>query len=241
MNNMYLSKIKIIVLAMIGCIGLALLGCSKDSYYKDYGVANGNYDGSVLDYLKSKHGMFDSLVKVIKLAKMEDVFNNDSITFFAPADSSIKQSVKYLNNDLLNTGKDTVSDLAQIKPEVWKAMLSIYVFAGVHKLSYYPQIDLNALPAFGGEYYVSINGTISNIGVVYSDAGGVQYAGYRYLVISYIPNISAPTIGWKTVQIATSDITPKNGVVQVLQYSYHQFGFDVDQFTLSAETKGIDY
>src|SRR5690349_24243570 len=69
------------------------VGCQKKDYFTNTGKHTPNYQGTALDYLKSKPQMWDSLVKVIRIAGMEDVFKNEKITFFAPADSCIKRTI----------------------------------------------------------------------------------------------------------------------------------------------------
>ncbi|EDM33856.1 hypothetical protein PBAL39_03267, partial [Pedobacter sp. BAL39] len=91
-----------------------------------------------------------------------------------------------------------------------------------------PQIDANQLTIFPGQSYYAINNTVSNIGVEYGDVGGVKYLGYRRLRISYIPDVSRPTEGWREVLVSSSDIQPTNGVVHVLDIA-GQFGFDVGE------------
>jgi hypothetical protein len=216
-----------------------LAGCKKDSYYYDTGVHQAKYDGTILDYLKAKPFIFDSLVLAIKVAGMEDVFQKENVTFFAPPSSCIHKAIVNLNTDLRNNGKDTVSQLGQVQPQVWKDMLSEYVFKGSYLLKDIPQIDTLALSAFPGQGYVSYGGRTMNIGVFYNSANGVKYVGYRQLILSFIPDFSNPTVGLLNVPIATSDIQPTNGVIHALQFQNHVLGFDSRRFITAAESAGI--
>ncbi|HEX8024063.1 hypothetical protein [Mucilaginibacter sp.] len=216
-----------------------LAGCKKDSYYYDTGVHQAKYDGTILDYLKAKPFIFDSLVLAIKVAGMEDVFQKENVTFFAPPSSCIHKAIVNLNTDLRNNGKDTVSQLGQVQPQVWKDMLSEYVFKGTYLLKDIPQIDTLALSAFPGQGYVSYGGRTMNIGVFYNSANGVKYVGYRQLILSFIPDFSNPTVGLLNVPIATSDIQPTNGVIHALQFQNHVLGFDSRRFITAAESAGI--
>lgn len=235
---MKLTFKKIIPFLLIAGFVIGMSSCQKD-YYKDSGIHDPHYNGTVLDYLKSRPDLFDTLVQVIHLAGMDDVFQHNTITFFAPADSSIEKSLDLLNMQLYMEGEDTVSELSQISPEVWRAELSLYLFEGKHLLDDYPQLDINAKPAFPGQYYTSYDGRSMNIGVIYYDAGGVQYAGYRQLVISYIPSLSSPLDAWYTTQVASVNIQPTNGVIHALRYSDHFFGFSVMDFVQNAIEQGI--
>jgi hypothetical protein len=71
--------------------------------------------------------------------------------------------------------------LDQIKPEVWRNTLSQYIFEGKNLLKDYPQRDTVSYVAYPGQNYTSYGGRIMNIGVIFNNAGGVQYAGYRQL------------------------------------------------------------
>ncbi len=223
---------------MIAGLIIGMSSCQKD-YYKDYGVHDPHYDGTVLDYLKSRPELFDTLVQVIHLAGMDDVFESNEITFFAPGDTSIKRSLNLLNRILYREGKDTISNLSQINPDVWRAELSLYLFEGKHLLNDYPQLDLSEKVAFGGQYYTSYGGRSMNIGVVYHNAGGVEYAGYRELMISYIPSLASPLNAWFTTQVASVNIQPTNGVIHALRFSNHYFGFSVTDFIENAKEQGI--
>lgn len=218
---------------------LAFVACQKTDYYKDSGIHDPNFKGTVMQYLESKPEYFDTLVQVIKLASMEDVFSKDEITFFAPSDSCFAQSLKVLNQSLLMNGRDTIKELGQINPQVWKNELSMYIFRGKKLLNDYPQLDLNKIAVFPGQSYESYAGRAMNIGVVYNNAGGVEYSGYRQLVISFIPSLAAPRDGWVNAFVASSNIQPTNGVVHVLRFQDHYFGFDPSDFAQNAIDQGI--
>lgn len=234
------------ILILVAACGIAFQSCQKQKYYYDTGLAKGKYDGTVLQYLQNnQYHMFDSLTKVIKLAGMEDVFQNDSITFFAMADTAIRYSVQMLNSYLVSQGKDTVSDLSQLSQAFWKQELSLYIFDGVHRLNDYPQIDFNNLVVYSGGYYKSYGGKIMNIGVVYNSVGGVQYQGYRQLYLNYFSGDVPPSTFIYTVPVASSDINPTNGIVHALQFtnpadgSTQYFGFNWVDFVNQAIAIGL--
>ena len=226
-----------LMLCLLGLmISVVNSACQKDDYFDNTGVLDPNYNGSSLDYLKEKGYQFDSLVKIIHLAGLDNVLENEQVTFFAPGDSSIKLAVETLNANLRIFGKDTVSDLSQIAPEVWRKELAMYIFEGENKVVDYPQLDLDALPSFHGQAYTCYDSVrIMNIGAVYDDAAGVKYAGYRHLVLSYIPSYSAPLVNWINAPVASSDIITTNGVIHALRYTSHIFGFDVFKFVTDAQ------
>ena len=217
------------------------VGCKKD-YYTDTGLHTPNFNGNVLQYLQSKPGYFDSVLKVIHFAGMEDVFKNENITFFAPADSCINRTIEMVNFYLTIQGRPVVHKLEQIKPEVWRRQLSRYIFKEKKSMNDYPQLDPGNLSAHPGQIYASYDGLLMNVGVIYDDAGGVKYAGYRHLQLSYIPSASAPRdyASWYSVDVASVNVAPTNGYVHVLRYPLHYFGFEPNQFIEDAMSKGID-
>lgn len=251
---------KFFILGSLLCIAVTMIsGCKKNDYFIDTGLHKADYDGTVMEYLEQNpHHLFDSLCKVIRLAGMENVFNHDSITFFAPADTCIMASVATLNQSLLLKGKDTITNLAQIDPAVWKKELSLYLFKGVHRLKDYPQIDPLAMQVYGGQYYSSYGGKVMNIGVFFQDVNDVKYAGYRQLVLGYFTGSTPPDFLPYLIPVASSDIHPKNGIVHVLQFTQKViyfnddgdqtieifpvfFGFQPFDFVTEVIAQGIDY
>lgn len=218
---------------------MALTGCEKE-YYFDKGLHKPNYNGTMLKYLEEKPILFDTLVKVIKLAKMESYFTDSSITFFAPADSSIMKTYAFINASLKSSGADTLKNLSDIKEEFWRSTLLMYMFRGETGLEDYPQLDLANRQAFPGDFVKAMSGRVMNVGTVFTDARGIKYQGYRYLNISYVPSEAAPYNSWISVPIATSNIKPLKGIMHVLVYRYHEFGFDADQAYLNAKYFGFN-
>ena len=229
----------IIRTALLLAVILGVLASCKKQYFFDTGIHKAEYNGSILSYLKANPTYFDTTVRIINLAGMNDVLDKENVTFFAPTSSSIYKSIKRLNVFLRQSGKDTVSQLQQIKPSVWKETLSLYVFKGTYRLKDYPQLDTLSILAYPGQGYTSYGDRTMNIGVAYNDAGGVKYAGYRQLILSYIPDLSNPQTSLINIPVASSDIAPTNGIIHVLQQDRHYFGFSTEQFINTAVSNGI--
>lgn len=214
----------------------SLASCSKDEYYRDGGLADPNFDGSMYEYLQSKPVEFDTIAQIIELAGLKETLENEEVTFFAPSDKEVKEQIGYvgwggLNDYLFFLGKDTIQTLDDIDSEIWRKYLMRYLFRGANYLKDYPQLDLNLRQIYPGENYYSLNNTVLNIGTIFYDANGVKYAGYRQLAISYIPDISRPNENWYTIKVASSDIKPINGVVHTLsKENTRYFGFDPGEF-----------
>lgn len=235
MKNIF-KKLSFAAFFLIGV--LLLNSCKEDEYYIDGGKADSEYNGTILDYLKSKPLYFDTLTTVIKLAGLEKEFSDKEMTFFAPMDNSFRTLILNVNSTLFQVGKDTVKTLEEIEPAIWKKYLSMYMFKGSNRVIDYPQVDPGAKAMFPGQNYKSLSEDILNIGVFYNDVvtrkdgqetSRIKYAGYRQLYLSYIPNPAQPFDNWNTTRVSSSDIKPKNGVVHVL-IANHSFGFDVSNF-----------
>lgn len=230
--------IKHVFVAFISAL-VVLASCTKE-YYQDGGVHNPKYDGTIMQFLKSRPELFDTLVKVAEMTKYGSLLDdpNANVTFFAPASQSINKTVISLNRELFAKGQDTVLDVRQISPEVWEKFLGYYIYNDRYTLKDYPQIDTNDILTYPGQGYISYNGEAMNIGTFYNDVvsknnAGIEqvmkYAGYRQILI----NRSNP--------VATSDIQPTNGVLHVLNFSKHSFGFYTYDFINNAINKGIIY
>lgn len=230
---------QLLLIAGVCCIiALTFANCQSDDYYYDGGKHNPYYNGTVWSYLNSRPDYFKTLVEVIDIAGMKNVFDGEEeITFFAPTDWSIKGSVKRLSDYLYATGEDSIQDLRQIKPEIWKEFLSLYIVPERLLLKDVPQIDTTAVSAYPGSAYYSYGGRPMNAGVVYYDANGVKYAGARQLIYSYVNDFA--TYDMKNAYVATSDIQPTNGVVHVIRFTDHNFGFNVMDFVMKALNAGI--
>jgi hypothetical protein len=228
-----------LLLLIITIVFFAASSCKKTSYFIDTGLTQANYNGTIWKYLTDKPMYFDTLTQVITLSGMQNVFQDSTITFFAPPSHCVYMAVKNLNKYLYIRGQDTVVRLNQIDPQVWRDMLSLYIIRGKYLLKDIPQLDTTQLAVFGGQGYVSWAGRPMNIGVIYNNAGSVQYAGYRQLYYSYILNFNTVAGSMINVPVASSDIQPTNGAVQVLQQQNHVFGFLSNNFILDAIGLGI--
>lgn len=215
------------------------VSCTDNSYLVDGGKSEAKFEGNIYEYLKSKPIHFDSLTKVIELADMQETFKKDTLTFFAPSNPCIIKTVAALNADLLSRGKPIVKNLNQIDPKVWKDFISLYMIKGKYLLKDIPQLDTLQLDIYRGQGYISYQGKAMNAGVVYFDAGGVKYAGYRQLYYSYINEFSTQSGSMINVPVASSDIQPNNGTVHVLRYINHNFGFRTRDFINKATAEGI--
>lgn len=209
---------------------LWMSACKKDDYYRDSGTHDPHFKGSTMDYLDAVPFHFDSIAAIVRLAGMEEVFKQDTLTFFAPTNRCVRRLVENLNDQLYLLGYDTIKVLADVPAVVWRQYLQMYMFHGANQLKDYPQIDYNLIAIYPGQGYLSWNGTPMNIGVIYNDDNGVKYVGYRQLSLAYIPDPARPRDNWVRADIASSNILTYNGVVHVLVDNHYYFGFDFGKF-----------
>ena len=232
---------------------LALVSCKKD-YYVVSGVEAPRFGGSIMQYLEQNPLYFDTLVRVIKHAGMEAVLQNESVTFFAPPDPCLDKIIRYVNEFQVESGKDSVTRFEQIKPEVWKKYLSMYIFPGNRGLRDFNQVDTLALDTYRGNLFETIDDQVMNIGVIYNHAVNnngtkedltddvtLKYQGYRQLMLSYLYDYGGTGgVTWFNAPVATSDIAPNNGRLHILKYRQHIFGFYGFRFAQSANEAGIE-
>lgn len=231
-----------ILTVTIAIASLFVTGCKKDSYYKDSGTTKGKYNGTVMDYLKSKPEYFDSIVKIIRVSGLESTLESNNVTLFAPADSSLRYLLYYTNFILAETGKPAIRSINQVAPRIWKKYMSRYIFNFKKGITDFPQVDFDNLTTYAGQIYPAVNGINMNIGTVYTSVilGGsngtpqtvIPYAGFRYLTVSYLSSQynTRDYATWRTAAVASSNIETTNGYVHVLRYPTHYFGFDLGEF-----------
>jgi hypothetical protein len=220
------------ILYLMTALVLGLCACNKDDYYRDSGTHDPVFKGTTLDYLDAVPFYFDTVATVVRLAGMEEVFNSDTLTFFAPTDRSVLRLIRILNFDLYRQGHDTVKTLADVPAQIWQKYLQMYMFHGHNELKDYPQIDYSLVNIYPGQGYLSWYGTPMNIGVIFNDDNGVKYVGYRQLSIAWIPDPAKPRDNWIIEKVASCNITTNNGVVHTLTDNHLYFGFDPNLFIL---------
>ncbi len=218
-------------IAICGLVLLAFTACHRDKYYKDGGLAQADYPGTMLAYLDAHPAPFDTIAQIVRMAGLSDMFNKEDITFFAPDDAVILRTIGTIYTGGLNAylyyqGRDTVRDLSEIDSSIWRKYLLQYIFKGVNRLKDYPQIDFSLVNIYPGALYYTLGGNVMNIGVTFADANGIKYLGYRQLQLTYIPDISRPDDGWRTFAVSSADIKPKNGVVHALLTDGMSLGYD---------------
>jgi len=78
-------------------LSFALPACKKDGGYHDSSDANKKVPLNTYDYLKSRPGVFDSLVAVVDKLGLKETLMDSSITLFAVTNQSFQLAVTNLN------------------------------------------------------------------------------------------------------------------------------------------------
>lgn len=202
-------------------MGVLLLGsmlvasCSKDK--GDYNYINSTvaFPGTTYDYLKSKKGMFDSLLFVIDRLKLTDTLRNNNVTLFAVTNQSFQQVVDKLNTTRKLRGKAPVY-LKDMAEESLDSMICRYVIRESYTADSLTQTDGKMLKAV--RYAYPMNGKLAT-----ANASG--YKGGGPAVIKYFFTKKSSFV--KDWVLATADainIRTSNGIVHVLETT-HPFGF----------------
>ncbi len=220
------------VAGMLLLVILLFNACKKD-YYVDGGVADPRYDGSIYDYLKNNPYWFDTVTYIIDRAGMKEMLQNDEVTFFSPTDDAVKVVMDELNEYRYYNVKDSVH-LEDIDPQVWKYFLSMYVLKGKYLAKQFARVDPVNIYAYPGINYVMENGYVLNIGLIYQNYNNVEAVGPRIIRLTDITYDPQNFQNNPSIQVSTSDIQPRNGVLHVLNNS-HALGFRIGTFILTAE------
>lgn len=82
--------------------------CTKDTGDYNYSNPKTPFEGTVYEYLKSKPGVFDSLLIVIDRMNMAPLLNSGGITLFAPTNDNFQIAVSKLNDARKKAGKPMI-------------------------------------------------------------------------------------------------------------------------------------
>lgn len=217
------------ILIYMSIILLAMSACKKDDYKRDGGQSSPFVDMTTYDYLKSNRN-FDSLVKVIDKAGLKDAVNGD-VTFFATTNYGIADYVKAKKyQKSLQLGKENFDfGIKDIPAQELSDSLKTYLFAG--------KINRDQI-SLAGKLYNSILGTIPNVQyLIKFRRSSLEYTQY----LNYVDYVTyTKVIGTrddkepdqnaipdnqkdKAVDVQTSGIITKTGIVHVLNGNHRLF------------------
>lgn len=187
-----------------------LLITACDDNFHDTGKANGNHNCSMLQYMQSDPNNWSLTVQLINRAGLEKLFMGQDpsyplITFFGPANSSIRQFL-YKTTD--TDGERLYNGIDDIPADLCREILLSYVVKDRIMRS---------------DIAFEIKGTLDG-GTPLTTLSGATIRAYRYYTGR--PNIDPDGMGFNFVEsghmgfIASGDINTLNGVVHSLADTY---------------------
>ncbi len=188
------------------CITVTLLASCEKDYQHDTGLADGYHDCSMMDYLRSDHNNWDSIVVAIEYAGLTDIFEGTNpdykeITFFGPTNMSIRKFF------LEQTGEAIYHTIREIPVELVKDMILAYLVEG-KKMKETFDYEVKGTLTGGTEVY-SLNNVKLRVYRTQSEFNGIPDIGAEGLKIH-------AEISGQMASIASADIETNNGVVHSL-------------------------
>jgi len=196
---------------LLGC----LPACKKNDGAYNYVNQTSKFTGNTYDFLKSKPGVFDSLLFVIDKLKLTDTLKTKNVTLFACTNESFQQVVAKVNVARKIAGKPPVY-LNDMLPNLLDSIVCRYIIRGKYladSLVYKDGLMLKAV-----RYNYPMNGKLATV-----NASGYVGGGPSKLVFSYTKK-SVYIADWVQANANAVNIVTSNGVVHILEAA-HPFGF----------------
>lgn len=210
------------VLICLLCTGL-LYSCKQepDGYY-DFSNKENVFDGTIYQYLQSKKGVYDSLLKVLdRVPWLKDSLQKEAgvFTLFAPVNNNFQQALQNLNIVQQGRGLPPL-ELNTVDSTQLDTLIDLYVIRGNYTTDSMLYVD--------GLYMKSVRNQDSlHAQRVIDGAQGVKDGGPTSVYFSYT-NRSQFIKDWVRALTQVVNIKTKNGTVHVLAFA-NEFGFN--QFT----------
>lgn len=203
-------KFGVILLAVLVC------ACGKDEGYYSRKNPNEGFNGTVLSYLESKPGIYDSLLRVVKRLGLEDVLRDSTVTVFAPSNASFQLALTNLNNLRKRNDRDP-EYLENVDKTQLDTMVAQYIIRGYYTSDSLKTKDgLTLLSTrFGYPMHARLNDNSSS-GFVNGGPSSIQFSDTKRSLFER---------DWVSTTTGSVNIAAFNGVVHVLNPD-HVFGFD---------------
>lgn len=195
---------------------LLFTACSKDGGNYNPRIIEKDFAGDTYEYLKSKPGVFDSLVAVIDRLGLEETVRDSSITLFALNNQSFQLAITNLNN-LRKLSDRPAEYLANVNYKHLDTMMTQYIIRGKYLTDSLERQD--GLRLYGVRYGYPMHANLSNL----TSSG---YVGGGPVIID-LKDTKRSQFNRDWVGTATSSINIKtsNGLVHVINPD-HVFGFN---------------
>lgn len=203
-------------LKLLLILAFAQTACNKDGGFHNNVETDKKFKGNTYEYLKSKPGVYDSLLAVVDRMGLKQTLTDSNVTLFAVTNPSFQLAITNLNTLRRQSDKDPLF-LSNIDGVHLDTMASYYIIRGKRSsdsLKLQDGLDLNSV-RFGYPMHAK---------VVHASASG--YVGGGPEVIEFSNTKRSKFIRfWSTTTTGSNNIETANGIVHVVSPS-HIFGFD---------------
>lgn len=213
MKNLKLSTVLAAVLSIVTI--LLQTGCSKDEGFYNYSNEGEVYPFSTYEYLKSKPGVYDSLLLVIERMGLAPMLMDSSVTLFAVSNQSFETAIINLNNFRRKNEEAPIylSDLDYVQLDT---MVSQYIIRGL-------------VP--GDSLYLREGKQLRSMRINYpmhakllkTDAAGLVNGGPEIIQLANTRK-SPFTRDWAYANTESINIRSENGIIHLVSKD-HVFGF----------------
>lgn len=197
-------------------LSILLPACKKDGGSYDSANANKKVPLNTYDYLKSKPGVFDSLIAVVDRLGLKQTLTDSNITLFAVTNQSFQLAVTNLNRLRKQSDKDpqylSFVDRAQLD-----TMVSYYIIRGKY-ISDSLQLQ-DGLDVFSVRFGYPMHAKSSRASASGFEKGGPEIIDFSNTKRSKFVKF------WSSTTTGSNNIETTNGVVHVVTPD-HIFGFD---------------
>lgn len=192
------------------------LSCTKDGGYHDPQQEDKEFKGTTYEYLKSKPGIYDSLLVAIDRIGAKKLLNDSSVTLFAVTNSGFQIALTNLNN-LYALSEKPAQSLTTVKYAQLDTMINQYIIKGKYTADSLRQQDglLLGTARYGYPMHARI---------LKATSSGYLKGGPEYITISDTRR-SQFNRDWVSSNTGSINIRTSNGVVHVM-VADHVFGFD---------------
>ncbi len=195
---------------------LLIAACTKDTGFYNTGEPDRNFSGTTYEYLKSKPGVYDSLLAVIDRMGLKQTLMDSNVTLFAVTNPSFQLAINNLNTLRKQSDKDP-RYLYNIDGVQLDTMASYYIIRGkvlTDSLKFQDGLNLSSV-RFGYPMHADVSRASAS---GYTDGGPeiIQFSNTKRS--QFIRN-------WSNTTTSSNNIITSNGVVHVINPD-HIFGFD---------------
>jgi hypothetical protein len=217
-------------------------GCKREAGYHDKTAIINTVNLSTYDYLKSKPGVYDSLLMLVDELGIKQTLVDSNITLFAPSNVSFQIAVKNLNDIRATAGQGPIyltqlaaggKGITEAKTRDKAKRDSAQIDTMVSRYIIRKQYVANDFAIGDGQFIFSVRGGYQMHGLrIFADAEGLQGGGSEVIEFANTKG-SLFTSKWSKTTTTSVNIKTKNGIVHLLSPD-HVFGFDeyVSRITL---------